>query len=149
MNGIIKMKKIFIVIITLFIMIPLINLNAATITEAEFANGRIIVKGTGEGEVQIVIFGFDKLPLYMTTTTVEEDGTFSITLPEIEELIEDKTYTIKVSDYDGTNVSTRTFNEVEVPQTSDDIVWYIIMGSVCLVGISIFIYKVNRKIQKK
>ena len=93
------------VICSILLFFP-IYVSAATITETSYKNGRITIKGTGEGELQLVLFGLDNNPLYLTTVTAE-DGEFSITLPEIVGL-EPGTYTIKVADYDGKNVSIKT-----------------------------------------
>ncbi|MFA5602260.1 MAG: hypothetical protein WDA21_00795 [Bacilli bacterium] len=141
------MKKVLFIILTLFVFLLPIYVQAATITETEYSNGRISIDGTGEGEIQIVLFGLDDLPLYMTTVAAES-GVFSITLPEIDGLSEG-TYTVKISDYDGTNIST---DIVEVtaesnPQTFDNIMLYIAVASICLIGIitSIFIYKKTKE----
>ncbi|HOZ54092.1 MAG TPA: hypothetical protein PKY25_02045 [Bacilli bacterium] len=144
------MKKIVLVIFALIIFLSLGSIEAATITKTSYTNGRITIEGTGSGEIQIVLFGLDNQPLYMTTTT-SENNLYSITLPEINGLTPG-TYTVKVSDYDGTNVATSTVRIIAEtnPQTSDNILLYIITGLICIVGIAIigiYFYK-NKKIKQ-
>ncbi len=158
------MKKMIFIIFTAILFFSLSYVKAASITETKYENGKISISGTGDGEIQVVLFGLDNSPLYLTTVTAE-NSTFSITLPEFIGLKEG-TYNIKVSDYDGTNVSTASVKisyydganvsietDTEVieaeknPQTLDSIILYLIIGSICLSGIitlSLYIYKVNR-----
>src|SRR5574344_2465217 len=101
------MKKILLIIFAVFLLLHMIKVNALpaiSITETNYANNRISIEGTGTGEIQIVLFGLDNLPLYMTTVTAE-DGEFSITLPPISGL-DEGTYNIKISDYEGVDTST-------------------------------------------
>lgn len=141
------MKKIALIIFALVIFLSICNIKAATITETSYSNNRITIKGVGTGEVQVVLFGLDNKPLYMTTTTCS-NNLYSITLPEIEGLTVG-TYTVKVSDYDGTNVATSTVRITEEanPQTSDNIKIYLVTGVICIIGIiltTIYMYK-NKK----
>jgi len=148
------MKKILLIIFAVFLLLPMIKVNAGpaiSITETNYANNRKSIEGTGTGEIQIVLFGLDNLPLYMTTVTAE-DGEFSITLPPISGL-DEGTYNIKISDYEGVDTSAGT---VEItaeanPKTSDNVITYIVLGFISLVGIivlSIFIYKSSASKQK-
>lgn len=144
------MKKIALIVFALIMFLSVSNIEAATITETSYTNSRITIKGTGTGEIQIVLFGLDKAPLYMTTTT-SENNLYSITLPEIEGLTPG-TYTVKASDYDGTNVATSTVRvTVETnPQTSDNIKTYLITSLICLIGIvitGVYIYK-HKKVKQ-
>ncbi len=144
------MKKIALIVFAVAMFLSIDNIKAATITETSYTNSRITIKGAGTGEVQVVLFGLDSQPLYMTTTTCN-NNIYSITLPEIEGLIPG-TYTVKVSDYDGTNVATSTVRVTEEanPQTSDNIKIYIVTSLICLIGIiltGIYIYK-NKKIKQ-
>ncbi len=164
------MKKILLMILTLALFLPISNINAGvpistsiSITKTSYVDGQITIEGTGTGEIQIVLFDLDNLPIYMTTVTAEE-GKFLITLPPIDGLTEG-TYNIKVSDYDGTNTSTGTVeieetsqittepvkSEVANPPTLDNISTYIISGCISLIGIvviSILIYKSFKNKQK-
>lgn len=148
------MKKVLLIVFALVLFSFMIKVNALpaiSITETNYANNRISIEGTGTGEIQIVLFGLDNLPLYMTTVTAE-DGEFSITLPPISGL-DEGTYNIKISDYEGVETSTGT---VEItaeanPQTSDNLIIYIILGFISFVGIivlSTFIYKSSVSKQK-
>ena len=148
------MKKVLLIVFALFLFSFMTKVNAGpsiSITETNYTNGRISIEGTGIGEIQIVLFGLDNLPLYMTTVTAE-DGEFSIILPPISGL-DEGTYNIKISDYEGVNTSTGT---VEItaeanPQTSDNVITYIILGFISFVGIivlSTFIYKSSANKQK-
>lgn len=148
------MKKLLLIVFALVLFSFMTKVNAGpsiSITETNYTNGRISIEGTGIGEIQIVLFGLDNLPLYMTTATAE-DGEFSITLPPISGL-DEGTYNIKISDYEGVNTSTGT---VEItaeanPQTSDNVITYIILGFISFVGIivlSTFIYKSSANKQK-
>ena len=148
------MKKVLLIVFALVLFSFMTKVNAGpsiSITETNYTNGRISIEGTGIGEIQIVLFGLDNLPLYMTTVTAE-DGEFSIILPPISGL-DEGTYNIKISDYEGVNTSTGT---VEItaeanPQTSDNVITYIILGFISFVGIivlSTFIYKSSANKQK-
>lgn len=160
------MKRILLTILTLALFLPISNINAGvpiSITKTSYVDGQITIEGIGTGEIQIVLFDLDNLPIYMTTVTAE-DGKFLITLPPIDGLTEG-TYNIKVSDYDGTNTSIGTVkieetsqitaepvkSEVANPPTLDNISTYIISGCISLIGIvviSILIYKSFKNKQK-
>lgn len=142
------MKKLIFILCSLFMIFNITGVNAATITETKYENNKITITGTGDGTIQIVLFGLDNLPLYLTTATAEDDS-FSITFPEIVGLTAGD-YNIKVSDYDGTNVSTKVVRVTDEknPQTSDNIVSYIIIGSISLLSIILLIIAINKSSKK-
>lgn len=133
------MKKRLLVILAavIFLFLPIVKVNAAppVITETSYADGRITISGTGDGEIQIVLFDLDNSPLYMTTVTAD-GGVFSITLPPIAGLKED-TYNIRVSDYGGTETSTGTVKVTPEanPLTDGSIKNYIILAIISFVGL--------------
>ena len=148
------MKKVLLIVFALVLFSFMIKVNASpaiSITETNYANNRISIEGTGTGEIQIVLFGLDNLPLYMTTVTAE-DGEFSITLPPISGL-DAGTYNVKISDYEGVETSTGT---VEItaeanPKTVDNVIIYFVLGVISLIGMiisSVLIYKTLRNKQK-
>lgn len=138
------MKKILSIIIFL-LLITTVNVNAnTTITKTDYKNGKISVQGTGEGEVQIVLFDLNNEPLFMTTVTTE-NGKFEITFPPIANLKEG-TYKIKVSDYSGQKTSSGEviIKAEETPQTIDKIFIYITLSTLSLTGLTFsarYLYK--------
>lgn len=141
------MKNIIYTITILLILFSFNTVNAATIKEVKYVDNQVSLSGNGSGEVVVVLFSQDNLPLYLTTATAVGD-TFSITLPEIEGLSPGN-YTVKTSNYDGSNVATKilTIENVGNPQTIDNISIYIIIGIFSLLGIVIFsivLYKKNK-----
>lgn len=144
------MKKSLLIILVALLLLPIINVNAAApvITETSYSNGRITIKGTGDGEVQIVLFGKDNLPVYMTTVTAE-NGVFLVALPSISGL-EEGTYNIKTSNYSGEETSTGTVVVTAEPNppTSDNITLYVVLGTTSLIGIvalSTYVYKISKR----
>jgi len=139
------MKKIICIITILLILFSYNTVNAATINEVKYVDNQVTISGNGSGEVVIVLFDQDNLPLYLTTTTAVGD-TFSITLPEIEGLSPGN-YAVKTSDYDGSNVATKmlTIENVGNPQTLDNISIYIIIGIFSLLGIVILSIILSKK----
>lgn len=144
------MKNLYYLLITLVLFCSIPIVKAATITEAKYQSGQFEITGTGSGEIQVVLFGLDNQPLYLTTTSSNND-LWTITLPQIANLVAG-TYTIKASDYDGTNISTKTVEiiEEENVQTYDNVGLFVTGGIICLVGLIItgrFIYQ-NKTIKK-
>lgn|SRR5574344_2014932 len=136
----------FFVISLLFVMT---NVKAATITDATY-DGNFKVSGTGTNQVQIVVFNPDNVAIYMTTYATTND-TYETTLPEISD-ITSGTYTIKVADYDGTNVDTKAINISSVqnnnetnPNTGDNIIISFIILIICIVGIFGYILLIKNK----
>lgn len=115
-----KFKNIMIVVLTLFLlsMIPT-NINAASLSNVIYENGEITVKGKSPNttQVQIAIFKTDKSPIYFATLDVK-NGIFNSKLPATFDFDEGE-YIIRVADYDGTNISNKTFN-VELSGEIDD-----------------------------
>lgn len=145
------MKKLLLISFAFILLSLMVKVTAApviSITETSYTNDRISIKGTGTGEIQIVLFGLDNAPLFMTTATAE-NGIFAITLPPISGL-NVGIYNIKVSDYEGVNIAAGTVEiKAEVnPLTVDNIMTYIVLGSISLMGIIVlatFIYKNSKK----
>ncbi len=149
------MKKLFLIIFSALLFTVMIEVNAAaapSITKASYIEGRIKIEGTGEGELQLVLFGLDNSPLYLTTVTAEK-GLFEITLPAIDGLKEG-TYNIKVSNYDGeeTALGTVLIKAEVTPKTVDNLTIYVGVGAislVVLVGSSYSLYKANKERKNK
>lgn len=145
------MKKISLLVLFLCSFMFINNVNAGvvstSITSAKFENGNIVVKGTGTDQIQIIIFDKANAPIYMTTV-IAKNGNFEITLPKIENL-EAGDYQVKVANYDGSNVQSKTLiieNATENPPTFDGIAIYFILGITSTIGIlGTIIYLKNRR----
>ena len=145
------MKKTYFLIAFLSIFILTTNVYAETngpiITNAEYKNEKITVKGTGTGRIQLVLFNLDNSPIYMTTVMPEGDGDFSITLPKIDGLT-DGNYKIKVADYNGEHINEKTVSvKLEKnPATGDNIMISVIIGGLCILGIAGCIILIKKKL---
>lgn len=118
------MKKVIYVFLGLCLFFSISNVNAGvtgtpsnkiTITNVTYNNNKVTIKGTGDGVIQIVLFGEDNNPIYLTTVN-SNNGVFNLTLPEIEGL-KPGSYNIKVSDYDGENAVTEVV-EISTSKTT-------------------------------
>ncbi len=111
-------KKIVIAIVT-FVMAAMFTVPAlaADLNEVTFTDSKITVSGscTTSNQVQVIVFDYNNQPLFFSTVDVVQDS-FNKTLDAVFDLEAGKTYTIKVADYNGKNVSTDTFTvETENP----------------------------------
>lgn len=113
------MKRFLIGIIAIISFGFMTNLvSAAEITDASYENSQINVSGTSTGDiVQIVLFDPSNEPAYLTTDDVV-DGVFDYIFPSLSGLVAG-TYTIRVADYDGTNVDSATFTIGQAPGFPD------------------------------
>lgn len=123
------------------------SVKAATITDATYDTS-FKVNGTGTESVQIAIFNPDNTAIYMTTTSIT-NGVYDMTLPKIDGITPGN-YTIKVADYDGQNVDTKTVTisssiDEAVPNTSDNIIIPFIIGIISILGITGYIVILKRK----
>jgi len=107
----INVKKIVMVILT-FVMVTLFTVPAlaADLNEVTFADSKITVSGrcTTSDQVQVIVFDYNNQPIFFSTVDVVQNS-FSKTLDAVFDLEEGKTYTVKIADYNGKNVSTGTF----------------------------------------
>lgn len=149
-----KTKSIIIILITLFLVIIMSSsIYAATLNEVKYSNSKITISGTctTSNQVQVIVFDLNKQPMYFATASVTNNK-FNKTLDATFNLEEEKNYTVKISDYDGKNVSEGNFTVAKVdnkvgnnekddtPKTGT--IEYIAIASIVIVisalGISIF-----------
>ncbi len=125
------------------------NARAVTITldSVTYADGRITVAGTGEGEIQIVVFNVNKEPVYFTTTTAS-GGKFSLVLPVIEGL--EGECTIQIGDYKGENTTSKTIKVTKTgtvnPLTSDSVLLY---GVLFVVSAILLVFSIRTYLKKR
>lgn len=147
------MKKIYLFVALLGFFAFNTNVKADTptvpkITTAEYKNSKITIKGTGAGQIQLVLFDLENAPLYMTTVQAT-NGEFSLILPQIDKLVSGN-YKIKVADYNGANVDSKTVNVTlskneNNPKTGDNIFTSIIFCGLSVIGILGCIISFKRK----
>ena len=87
-----------------------VSASAAQLDGVTFADSKITVSGScsTSDQIQVIVFGPDHQPLFFSTVDVS-DNAFHKTLDAVFNLTEGQTYTVKVADYNGKNVSTDTF----------------------------------------
>lgn len=114
----INVKKITTVILTFtLVLLFAVPALAADLNEVTFADSKITVSGscTTNNQVQVIVFDYNNQPIFFSTVDVVQNS-FSKTLDAAFDLEAGKTYTVKVADYNGKNVSTDTFTvESEEP----------------------------------
>ena len=107
----INVKKIVTVILT-FAMVMLFTVPAlaADLDEVTFAGSKVTISGscTTSNQVQVIVFDYNNEPIFFSTVDVNNNS-FGKTLDAAFNLEEGKTYTVKVADYNGKNISTDTF----------------------------------------
>jgi hypothetical protein len=106
-----KVKSITALIITLLMtMLLCTSVSAADLNIVTYDNSKIKVEGTctTSDQVQVIVFDANNQPLYFATVDVV-DNAFSKTLDASFDLIQESTYTVKVADYNGSNLSKKTF----------------------------------------
>jgi len=107
----INVKKTVMAILT-FVMVMLFTVPAlaADLNEVTFADSKITVSGscTTSEQVQVIVFDYNNQPIFFSTVDVVQNS-FHKTLDAVFDLEEGKTYTVKIADYNGKNVSTDTF----------------------------------------
>ncbi|MDO5556876.1 MAG: hypothetical protein Q4G05_01340 [Clostridia bacterium] len=106
-----KANKITIIIIALFIVATISSsVLAASLSEVKYADSKITVSGTCEtgNQAAIAIFNSDKQPIYFATVKVE-NSKFNEILPANFDFENGETFTIKVANYNGDEVSTESF----------------------------------------
>ena len=144
------MKKIIgllIVLLTIVITPKVLAANVLTVDASESETGVITVKGTTEEAVMAVAINIYEKDgttfITQRSVQVNDDNKFDFT-----ETFEAKKYVIKVADYTGGNIISKTVspNNENTPNTSDSIVSYIIIGVlsiISLTGIAIYRKRLN------
>lgn len=140
------MKKILgllTILLTILITPKVLAANVLNVDASESESGVITVKGSAEASVMAVAINIyeEDGTTFITQRSVQvnDDNTF-----EFSETFEAKKYVIKVADYDGGNVITKTvsLNNENTPDTSDNIINYIIIASLSIISLTgIVIYK--------
>ena len=143
------MKKIILFIVTTFLVLPF-TVNASTdITNlsASYSNNSVTITGdTSDSILAVAVILYDSTGtsiLRMVTDSVSNDS-FSTKIDSIN-LEAGSTYIVKVANYDGGNYyetsfkvadkTTTTTTIEDNPQTSDEIMGSILLGSISLIGL--------------
>ena len=143
------MKKIILTLImTLTIMMmPIVKAaNITTMSASESTSGEITISGTVEDSViAVATLIYDSKGenlITMQTVQVNDDNTYNATFT-----LDAETYVVKVADYSGGNYKTATISpntttsgvsssEDYNPKTGDNILLYVVLGLISLVGLS-------------
>lgn len=143
------MKKIILFIVATFLVLPF-TVNASTdITNlsASYSNNSVTITGdTSDSILAVAVILYDSTGtsiLRMVTDSVSNDS-FSTKIDSIN-LEAGSTYIVKVANYDGGNYyetsfkvadkTTTTTTIEDNPQTSDEIMGSILLGSISLIGL--------------
>lgn len=146
------MKKILLLIVFTLLFIPSINALEITDNSIKYENGTIKVSGKSEeDDVQVAVFDGNDMIIYGVASV--ENNNYNYVSSKIE-LDNNKEYTIKVASVDGKTVktSTLTLSETkstpseETPNTLDNIVVYLSLGIISLVGIAASVVYFKKKI---